>query len=697
MTDPERPGDRACGGGLHCLTRRADLRPAMLLAAMLALSSPVAAQSSLQDLSLEDLMQMDAGQVFGASERLQPVTEAPASVSFITAQEIARYGYRTLADILRGVRGMYVTNDRNFSFLGTRGFGKPGDFNSRILLLVNGHRVNDNIYGQAEIGAEFGLDPAMYERVEIIRGPASSLYGDSAFFAVVNVITRTGASLGGASVTVEDGTLGTRLVRASAGTSLASGVDLALSGTYEHSDGVGKLYFPAFDSPATNHGIAEGLDGEGMKQLYAHLLFKDLAVTAAYGSRQRDIPTASNDTLFNSQLVRQETTDRHGLLDAYYGHSFRGTRLTVRASYDQFSYDGVFPFAVEADGTPTNVGLIDGLGSRWSVSTGLSRTLPGRQTIRVGSEFIDNLHQDQTTDFIGATTPLFDIKHSSKQHAFYVQDEIKPRRWFIVNGGLRYDAYEQFVKVTPRVALILLPSSIQSLKYLYGSAFRAPNEFELNTFYFGDQVTRLRPESIDTHELVWERYISDRVRTSLSTYWYKADRLITPIFDESTFLKASFVNQGQVRAKGLELETQIRIKGESRALVSYALQKAVDQQTHEELPNSPHHVVKARISLPGPMPRSFISVEGQYLSRRDTLTRADREDGFKYPTSVSGAATLNINVVQPLGRSWELSGMIRNLFDADYSDPVSALHQQGAVPQNGRTARIGLTWKLWQH
>ena len=130
-----------------------------------------AASQSLSDLSLEDLMQIDAGQVFGASERLQPAIEAPASVSFITAQEIHRYGYRTLADILRSVRGIYVTNDRNFSFVGARGFGKPGDYNSRILLLINGHRVNDNVFGQAEIGAEFGLDPATFERVEIIRGP----------------------------------------------------------------------------------------------------------------------------------------------------------------------------------------------------------------------------------------------------------------------------------------------------------------------------------------------------------------------------------------------------------------------------------------------------------------------------------------------------------------------------------------------
>src|SRR4029079_4935622 len=133
------------------------------------------------------------------------------------AEEIARYGYRTLAEILRGVRGMYVTDDRNFSYLGARGFGIPGDYNSRILLLVNGHRVNDNVFGQAEIGAEFGIAPAMFERVEIIRGPASAIYGDSAFFAVVNVITRTGASLGGAAMTVEGGDLGTARTQASLG------------------------------------------------------------------------------------------------------------------------------------------------------------------------------------------------------------------------------------------------------------------------------------------------------------------------------------------------------------------------------------------------------------------------------------------------------------------------------------------------
>ena len=656
-----------------------------MLIVMAGVSPAAWAQSSLPDLSLEELMRLDGGQVFGASERLQPVIEAPASVSFITAEEIARFGYRTLADILRGVRGMYVTDDRNFSFMGARGFGKPGDYNSRILLLVNGHRVNDNVFGQASIGAEFGLDPAMFERVEIIRGPASSLYGDSAFFAVVNVITRSGASFDGASIVVETGTLGTRLVRASAGRRLANGVDLALSGTYEHSDGVSRLYFPEFDTPDTNNGVAEGLDREGVKQAYGRLTFKGLDVTGAHGTRQRDVPTASADTLFNQQIWREDATDRHTLLDAQYRRSVRDTRLTFRASYDRFSYSGTFPFVVEPDGTPTLVGIVAGLGTRWSVSGGATRVFRGRQTVRAGVEFIDNLNQNQTARYIGDPVPVFDLQRSSRQHAVYVQDEIRLGQSVIVNAGLRYDGYEEFVRVSPRAALIVLPSSVQSLKYLYGSAFRAPNEYELNAVYFGDRVRSLRPESIDTHEVVWERYVNDRLRTSVSTYWYKADRLITTTLDDSTLLGVSFINQGQVRAKGLELEAQMRFTGESRALVSYALQSAVDQQTHLELPNSSRHVAKARISLPGPTPRSFVSVEGRYLSRRTTLAGSQ----------VGAAATVNLHVVQPLGRAWELFGGVRNLLDAEYSDPVSGQHRQAAIQQNGRTARIGLRWTLW--
>jgi len=207
--------------------------------------------------------------------------------------------------------------------------------------------------------------------------------------------------------------------------------------------------------------------------------------------------------------------------------------------------------------------------------------------VRAGVEFIDNVHQDQGAVYVDPPVQLLDIPRSSVQHAVYAQDEIRIARWLIINAGLRYDGYEEFLRVTPRAALIVLPSSTQSLKYLYGSAFRAPNAFERNTFFFGEGVNNLRPESIDTHEVVGERYANDWLRTSVSTYWYKADRLITFVPDDSAFLGLAFVNQGEVRAKGLELEAQMRLAGGSRAVMSYALQSAVEQETLASLPNSP--------------------------------------------------------------------------------------------------------------
>ena len=143
-----------------------------------------------QDLTTLSLEQLSEITVYTASKHAQSLSNAPSSVTVITADEIQRYGYRTLADILQAVRGFYVTYDRYESYAGVRGSGRLGDWNSEILLLINGHRINDDVLGQAFIGSEFPLDIDLIQRVEIIRGPSSSLYGAEAFFAVINVITR---------------------------------------------------------------------------------------------------------------------------------------------------------------------------------------------------------------------------------------------------------------------------------------------------------------------------------------------------------------------------------------------------------------------------------------------------------------------------------------------------------------------------
>jgi outer membrane receptor for ferrienterochelin and colicins len=151
----------------------------------------------LTDKSLEELMKIEVASVTGAAKHEQRVTEAPSSVTVITAAEIRSFGWRTLGEALRSVRGFYATYDRNYTYLGVRGFARPTDYNNRVLFLIDGHRINDNVYDAGYVGTETPIDLDLIERIEVIRGPGSALYGSSAFFGVVNIITRRGGSIGG--------------------------------------------------------------------------------------------------------------------------------------------------------------------------------------------------------------------------------------------------------------------------------------------------------------------------------------------------------------------------------------------------------------------------------------------------------------------------------------------------------------------
>src|SRR5690606_36197279 len=249
-------------------------------------------------------------------------------------------------------------------------------------------------------------------------------------------------------------------------------------------------------------------------------------------------------------------------------------------------------------------------GMRWTGGVRLVRRLPWQQTLTAGVEVIDNVRQNQHSQYLDPQVTLLDSKMSSLQQAFYVQDEVRWRNRLVVDAGLRYDRYEGFTRATPRAAVIVMPSTMQSFKYLFGNAFRAPNAYERNTVYFGGRVDELRPESIDTHEVVWERYTNDWLRTSVSGCWYRADQLIAVALDPDALLGVTYVNQGRVRARGVEVEAQMRLKWNWQAFASYAVQRAVDDDTREELPNSPRHMAKARLSIPLRTPGAYLSVEG---------------------------------------------------------------------------------------
>ena len=240
-------------------------------------ASSLAASPAGSELTLFE----DIPSVVSASKYEQKVTEAPSSVSIVTAAEIKRYGYRTLADLLRSLRGFYLSYERTNETVGVRGFDRPGDANSRILLLVDGQRVNDNIFQAARVGTDFILDVDLIDRVEVIRGPSSSLYGTDAFFAVINVITKRGRDLKGAEIAADAGSHETWRGRLTYGNRFPGGLEMLLSGTHYQSHGNHRLFYPEFDTPETNNGIAEDMDKGKFDSLFAKFSLLDFTLESA--------------------------------------------------------------------------------------------------------------------------------------------------------------------------------------------------------------------------------------------------------------------------------------------------------------------------------------------------------------------------------------------------------------------------------
>src|ERR1051325_5522592 len=335
----------------------------------------------LTELPLEALMDIEVPTVYGASKFEQKATEAPSSITVISSDEIKRYGYRTLADVLQSVQGFHVSYDRNYAFLGTRGINL-GDFNSRVLLLVDGHRVNNNLTDGAFIDTAFILDVDLIDRVEIVRGPGSVLYGNNAFFGVINVVTRNGAQLHGVELSGEYAEFDTYKGRITYGNSFSNGVTLLLSGSLYDSEGPGKIFYKEFNTPAQNHGIARHRDDDAFGSFFGSVSYQDFTLEGGFISREKGNPTAQFFTTFNDPRLRTE--DERSYMGLKYAHNFADVvDVTARIYYDRSDFGITYPQRILAgtnviDATSTERDM----GEWWGAELQLNKTLWERHILR---------------------------------------------------------------------------------------------------------------------------------------------------------------------------------------------------------------------------------------------------------------------------------------------------------------------------
>jgi outer membrane receptor for ferrienterochelin and colicins len=648
--------------------------------------------ADLADLSLEQLMEVRIQKVVSASKYEQKVTRAPAAVTIVTADEIAAFGHRTVADVLRSVRGYYASNDGNYSYIGVRGFLRPNDYNTRVLTLVDGHRMNDSIYDGGYIGRENWLDLDLVERVEVVRGPSSSIYGSSAFFGIINVVTKRGAQLEGGVVSAEVASFNTYAGRITVGGATKSGVDYLLSASRYTSGGRKQIHYPEFDprvsdNPrATNNGMAENWDGEKAEALFSRITFRDLLVSASFSRREKEVPAASFSTVFNSRA--EQTTDERGYFDAKYERSVTPDfGLLARVFYDNYRYEGDYPFDYAAPGEePFPVLNKDFAHGEWAgAELQVNLHLGERYLLVAGSEFRENFHQDQINYDLEPRVDYLTQHMSGRTLGLYTQLEATVARNLVVNAGVRHDRhFASFGSTTnPRFAIIYNPSDRTALKALYGRAFRAPSVFERWFYSAQKTVPQLRPETIRTSELAWEQYLGHHYRLGVSAYHYEVDALI----NQSTTAPGALVfeNLDGARATGAEIEFEGRWNAGTTARVSYARQRAIEAATRREMSASPRDLAKLNVIVPFSRERFTLGLEAQYHGEVITLDRNRVKD---FAVGNVTIATRNI------GRGWNATFSVYNLFDTSYGYPGAEDHAQDALPQEGRIYRLKLSHRF---
>jgi outer membrane receptor for ferrienterochelin and colicins len=625
-------------------------------------------------------------QVVAATKTLERAEQAPASITVLTADEIAGFGWTTVAEALAGVHGTFASNDRIYESVGFRGFSPPGDYTNRVLVLVDGHPFNDVLSGQGYVGHDLDVDLANVERIEIVRGPGSVLYGTGALFGVINVVTRRAAEGVHAAAEGTAGTLGTSIGRGTASVAGRRG-EVLVSAAALHQ--LGDRRFPLDDAGSGSPpALAARADVETAYHLDLSARLGPLTLRAGWNDREKLVPTGAFRTLAGPGTSYR---DRRGFAELRLEQPLGRARLVARAAYDESRFRGVFSSA--ADPTMRGSGAPeDRFLARWATGE-LRVILPrlARQRLTVGAEMQDQLRLD-----LGGSSAREQQQAGAASELVlsgYAADDVQVAPHLHLDAGLRVDHYRHGLGTTlnPRLALIAQPYQGGNTKLFVGRAFRSPSSYE--RFYNDDDYSQrragaLRPEVLVSADLEHAHAIDEDFVLVGTLFVSEVRNLIAlaPAADRPELVV--FTNQAsKVRSVGASGEVRWEPGGGNSLVAAYSWQRVetIGAQTSMPFPNAPSNAasLRALTSLLAP----YLRLGNELLVEvgRHTRDGARVDDAFLWNVTLSGEH-----------RPWRLryfAGLFNLLDVHGYGPgyPVGPEVPSPTVPRYGRSARLGLS------
>jgi outer membrane receptor for ferrienterochelin and colicins len=615
-------------------------------------------------------------EIVAATKNVESAAQVPASVTVLTAEEIAAFGWTTLAEALAGVHGTFSSNDRIYESVGFRGFSPPGDYTNRVLVLVDGHPINDVLTGQGYVGHDLDVDLGTVERIEIVRGPGSVLYGTGALFGVINLVTRRPVAGGHAAVQGTTGTLGTAMGRVT-GSAAGQRAELVLSMA-----GMRQLGDRIF---LWNDGrVAAHADTEEARHLDLAALLGALRLRAGWNDREKMVPTGAFNTTPGPGTTYR---DRRAYAELRFDRPLGRLQLAARAAYDQSQFHGTYG-SDPAD--PASAAPDDVFTARW-VTGELRLTLPPllRQRLTAGFEA-----QDQFRLELGGASQAAQGAAGADRVlvlSAYLEDhfEVMPR--LRLDAGLRVDHYDSGLGTTvnPRLAVIARPYRGGNTKLFVGRAFRAPSAYErfYNDGGFSqDPAGPLRQERLLSADLEHTHVAAEDV-VLVATLFAAQMRDLIELQPARPGVVVFTNRPGQVRSLGGSGEVRWEPGGGTSLVGALSWQKvdSVEAGVTAPFPNAPSTVASLRAvtALLGP----YLRLGNEVIVDVGRHTR----DGVRVEDAVLWNATLTGE-----HRPWRLrwfAGLFNVLDVHGYGPgfPVGPEVPSPTVPRYGRSARLALS------
>lgn len=679
-------------------------------------------RGTLVQMSLEEILNV---KVVVASRTETTVMDAPSIVSVITAEEIRRMGGRDLRDVLRSVPGfeLGIRGTLGYPEIGLRGI--ITDNTEKIRILLDGLPVNENLEGSGTIVfGDLALDNV--ERIEIIRGPGSALYGTNAFVGVISIITKAPPA-SGASTTL-----------------------VARRGSFNTSEGSlltgwsgPKLRASAYLHYLDTDGPKSPVERDALQGLGAPPWFSDLnsgislaGTPAGHTDEFRRKLTAQvkldyGAFYFNGNYVDTRKGPFIGALFAVNAHSeahpmqaqgelgarFRPTDGLVvepKAYFLYYKVDNLWNAAPDGyrayvnPGDPSQ-GTVDFTKGRFDRNGGTQSTrgaemkatwssLPLHKVVLGASYEEAKLYRvvnDTNLPGFGAER-MVDAGAIMRQNpertltSAYLQDQWNPLPILDVTAGLRMDRYNDAgTSVNPRLAIVCRPITPLYVKALFGEAFRAPTFVDSYLFAYGGFATgreENKPETIRTLELEAGCRFGNLAFARVSLFRNRITDLIRLEPLPTGYLQ--YRNTPDVTVvKGVEAELKLTLHETFSAFLNYSSQSGGNERTGEHLVGMANWRGNAGVNW-APAEAFNLNLACTFVGVRERLHHQDSRQ------ELPGYRVVDLAMTYQVLNRLELQFTAHNLLNADQRFPDISGNVPGDFPWEGRNLQLGIRWKF---